>query len=281
MNRNQIILLSSGIILLCIIFFFGKTTAPASAAPPENAAQTASAETVTTEKLIDSYKKSLNNDQLQKLTQLENAVVRGDVKDQSIKIFRQLSAYWGDSLGHDDIGAVYLGKAAALENSEKNLSFAARLFLDNLLVSDNPAIQNWLGSNGKELFEKVLKINPDNDSAAIGLGACYLFGNLSDNPMQGLMMIKGIADKDSLNMYAQMMLGLGGIKSGQYDKAITRFTNVIQHEPHNLEAVFHLAETYERMNDKANAIVWYKRASAMIEIPEAKQEIENRIKSLQ
>lgn len=281
MNRNQVILLIAGLILLSIIFFFGKTTVTETATASEKNAQPSGTATISTEQLIDSYKKSLNNYQLQKLTQLENAVVRGDVKEQGIKVFNQLAGYWSDSLGHNDIGAVYLGKAATLENSEKSLSFAARLFLDNLLVADDPAAQNWLGNNGKELFEKVLAVNPDNDSAKTGLGACYLFGNLSDNPMQGLMMIKGVADKDSLNMYAQLMLGLGGIKSGQYDKAITRFTNVVQHEPHNLEAVFHLAETYERMNDKANAIIWYKKALAMIEVPEAKQEIENRIKSLQ
>ena len=279
MTKKQVILISSALALLIAIYFFGKTTAPQTTEVAVRA--DSSSAIITTEQLIDSYKKSLTPGQLQNLIQLENTVVRGDVKNQDIHVYHQLAAYWTDSLNHDDIGAVYLGKAATLESSEKNLSFAARLFLDNLVVNENPAVQKWLGSNGKELFEKVLVINPANDSATIGLGACYLFGNLSNNPMQGLMMIKTIADKDSTNMYAQLMLGLGGVKSGQYDKAVLRFKTVVNHEPHNAEAVFNLAETYERMNDKTNAVIWYKKAAAMVDIPEAKQEIENRIKSLQ
>lgn len=244
-------------------------------------AQADSSQVITTEKLVDNYKKSLTASQLQHLVQLESAVVRGDIKEQNIHNYHLLSAYWGDSINHEDIAAVYLGKAATLENSEKNLSFAAHLFLDNLLVAENAAEQQWLGTNGKELFEKVLAINPNNDSATIGLGACELFGNLTDNPMQGLMKIKNIADKDSTNMYAQLMLGYGGIKSGQYDKAVIRFKKVADAEPDNKEAVFNLAETYERMKDNANAIIWYKKAASMIDNTEAKKEIESRIKSLQ
>lgn len=279
MNRKQVILISSAFVLLIIIYFFGKTTGPQT--KESITAKTDSSSVITTDQLIVNYKKGMNSSQLENLLQLENSVIRGDVKNQGIHIFHQLASYWGDTLGHDDIRAVYLGKAATLENSEKNLSFAARLFLDNLVINENPSIQQWLGSNGKELFEKVLAIDSTNDSASIGLGACYLFGNLSENPMQGLMMIKRVADKDSTNMYAQLMLGLGGIKSGQFEKAVARFKKVVENEPTNVEAILNLAETYERMNDKANSIVWYKKAESMIQIPEAKQEIEKRIKSLQ
>ncbi len=37
-------------------------------------------------------------------------------------------------------------------------------------------------------------------------------------------------------MYAQFMLGVGGIESGQYDKAIERLTTVVRREPGNVEA---------------------------------------------
>ena len=41
-------------------------------------------------------------------------------------------------------------------------------------------MQNWLATNAKDLFERALEVNPDNDSSKIGLGACYIFGNISD-----------------------------------------------------------------------------------------------------
>ena len=75
--------------------------------------------------------------------------------------------------------------------------------------------------------------------------------------------------------------GIGGIRSGQYDRAIERFTTVINKQPENMEAILYLAEAYERKGDKANAVKWYKIASQKIAVPETKQAIEERIKTLQ
>ncbi len=56
-----------------------------------------------------------------------------------------------------------------------------------------------------------------------------------------------------------MVLGLGGIRSGQFDKAIERFTIIVQQDPENLEAMLNLAETYDRKGEKENAdkVVYY------------------------
>jgi hypothetical protein len=69
-----------------------------------------------------------------------------------------------------------------------------------------------MAGEAKEMFEKALAINPDNDSTKIGLGSCYLFGNISENPMQGIQMIREVADRDTTNMFAQFMLGLETIE---------------------------------------------------------------------
>jgi len=142
-------------------------------------------------------------------------------------------------------------------------------------------MQHWLATEAKQFFEKALTINPDNDSSKIGLGACYMFGNISNNPMQGILAIREIADKDPDNMYAQMMLGLGGIQSGQYEKAIERFLTVVQKQPNNIEAMLDLAQTYERVGDKVNAAKWYNASLKYIPASNARTEIESKIKSLQ
>ena len=76
-------------------------------------------------------------------------------------------------------------------------------------------------------------------------------------------------------------IGAGGIRSGQLDKAIERFQIIVNKQPDNLEAIFHLAETYDRKGDKVNAVKWYQQAVGLINVPEAKKEIEERIKALQ
>ena len=280
MKKQQLILLSGGLVLLVLLYFFGNTT------PPTNlkaniTKDTAEGATATITSVLEAAKKKLTPSQSETIAQLENSVVRGNVKEQQIHVYKQMALYWQDTLQRPDIGAYYLGESAKLENSEKSLSFAARLLLNQLMAETDPAMMNWLATNAKALFEKVLQINPGNDSAKVELGACYIFGNISSSPMEGISKIKEVADKDANNMYAQLMLGLGDIRSQQYDKAIERLGIVAEKEPGNLQALFNLAETYERKGDKQNAIKWYKRVESMINLPEAKQEIENRINSLQ
>jgi tetratricopeptide (TPR) repeat protein len=285
-RKQQIILVSAGILLLVFLFFFGQTTPPPKPNTPVLPAAGAGSgamatPVISTTEVIAKAKKALAQQQVTRLLALENGVVRGDVKAQQIEVFKELARFWGDTAKQPAISAFYIGEAAKLENSEKNLTFAAHLLLDRLMAEDDAALQSWAATQAKALFERALAINPANDSSKVGLGACYLFGNISASPMQGIMMIREVAARDSNNMYAQMMLGMGGIKSGQYDKAIDRFLTVVRRQPHNIEAIFSLAETYERKGDKANAIVWYKKAGQLVEIPEAKKAIEDRIKALQ
>ena len=75
--------------------------------------------------------------------------------------------------------------------------------------------------------------------------------------MKGIQEILEVARRDSLNMYAQLMLGLGGIESGQYEKAIQRLLKVVHFDPGNLEAVLTLGEAYERTGNKPAAKTWY------------------------
>jgi tetratricopeptide (TPR) repeat protein len=282
-KKQQIILVSAGCTLLVLLFFFGQTTPPPKVNTPllpEAEAAANSVPVISTAEVIANAKKRLAQQQITRLLVLENGIVRGDVKAQQIQVFNELAKFWGDTARQPAISAFYVGETGKLENSEKNLTFAAHLLLNRLMAEDDAAMQTWEATQAKALFERSLELNPANDSSKVGLGACYLFGNISANPMQGILAIRQVAAKDSNNMYAQMMLGMGGIKSGQYDKAIERFLIVVRKQPGNLEAIFNLAETYERKGDKPNAIQWYKTAEQMVAIPEAKKEIENRIKAL-
>ncbi len=232
------------------------------------------------EDLLVKAKERISPEQSVRISALENAVVRGDIKEQKIHLFHQLARFWADSARIFEPYAWYTGEAAKLENSEKSLTFAAHLFLNNLITEGEPAMQNWLASQAKVLFDKALVINPANDSSKIGLGACYLFGNISDNPMEGIMSIRSVVEKDPENVFGQMMLGLGGKKSGQYDKAIERFLIVVKKDPDNLDAIFNLAECYDIHNEKANAIKWYEIAKEKVPVPAAKEALSKRIAEL-
>ena len=281
MKKQQLLLAGGGLVIFILLYFFSPTVSPGKHVPKEGEAPHGTVnQSIKFEDLLVKAKERITPEQVARLGALENSVVRGDINEQKIHVYHQLARFWADSARIFEPYAWYTGEAAKLENSEKSLTFAAHLFLDNLMTEGEPAMQNWLASQAKVLFDQALSINPANDSSKIGLGACYLFGNISDNPMQGILKIREVVEKDPGNVFGQMMLGLGSKKSGQYDKAIERFLNVLKVDPENLDAIFNLAESYDIHNEKANAIKWYEEAKKRVAIPEAKQALEKRIAEL-
>lgn len=282
MKKQQTILVSGGVLILVVLFFFGKTV-PAKidvVKPPANN-NTVAAYDISAALAMAKNKLTIN--QQAYINSLESAVVRGDVKNQQIHIYHQLASFWKDSVPTLEPYVFYMAESSKLENSEKSLTFAAQLFLDNLRGMNDPATKTWMAGQTRDLFDRALKINPSNDSAKIGIGSAYIFGSPAENPqelMQGIQKILEVSRRDSTNMYAQLMLGIGGVVSGQLDKAIERLLKVVSFAPNNTEAILTLAEAYERKGDKLNAVKWYEASKKFIGNPEVVKEIEARIQSL-
>ena len=278
MRKPQLILILSGLLLFSVLYFF---TPRFTAKEASASNQSVENQVVTTESILNTAKLALSESQKISLLSIENQLIKAKNAQDSLKSYKALTKFWADSAQKLAPYLYFSYSAALLENSEKSLTFAAQLLVDNLLTPDAPpALLPWIAGNAKVLLEKALVINPKNDSAKINLGACYLFGNLSDNPMQGITKIKEVVDKDSTNAYGQFILALGGKKSGQYDKAIERFLTVINIQPNQIEAMIHLAECYELTDQKALAIEWYTKVRNSVNIPEAKEAISKRIKEL-
>ncbi len=282
MKKQQIILAGCAFILLAILYFLGDTI------PHKKNTNSITKENISDRKPfnilqhIQKLKIQLSTLQLNAVEKLEKSINQPDALTK-LNAYRTLAAFWKDSLHFFEPYAYYTVLAAKLENSEKSMTFAANLLLSDLPSEPNGPLKTWLANESKQLFEKVLFINPNNDSLSIGLGASFIYGATVDHPeeaMKGIQRILVVARKDSLNMYAQFMLGVGGLASGRYEKAINRFLTVLNHEPTNIEAMLSLAEAYELSGDKANAITWYSMGVKNITIPDVKKELETRINQL-
>jgi tetratricopeptide (TPR) repeat protein len=234
---------------------------------------------------IQKAKQGLSTSRLLYVSNLENSITRGDVKQQSQNNYIHLANFWKDSVNAFLPYAYYLSEAYKLDNSEKSLTFAARLILDSMRRRENDLIKAWEAETAIVLFEKAIQLNPDNDDLRIGLGSCYVYGKgMSGNAaetMKGIQELLKVVAKDSNNMKAQMILGIGDVISKQYDKAITRLNKVVAAEPGNLEAVSWLADVYAESGDKTNAVKWYEYSKKLVNNPEYSKEVDIRIKALQ
>ena len=278
MKKPQLIVIFlATLICVAVIIFAPRTQKGGPGAGKENIEN----QPISTQTILDGAKTALTGSQKISLLSIENQLSTSKSLADSAAIYKQLSKFWADSAQKFLPYLYYTYSAALLENSEKSLTFAAQQLVDNLATQEAPpAIQNWIAANAKVLLEKALVINPNNDSTKINLGACYLFGNISDNPMQGILKVKEVVDKNPQNIYGNMILGLGGKKSGQYPKAIERFLNILKLEPNNIEAMVNLAECYELTNQNVQAIDLYKKLNGFDIKPEAKEYFEKKIEEL-
>lgn len=277
---KRILLAAGGLIFLFILLIFGKTTTTKPAIPQVQQA----IPSFNIEVAIAKEKEKLTPSQVVYLSKMENDVTRGDVKKQSEQQLSQLANFWKDSAGIFLPYAYYLSEAAKLDNSEKKLTFAAHLILENMRREDSVSLKAWEAETAASLFERALKLDPDNADLKVGLGSCYVYGQgMIGDPqqtMKGIQQLLDVVRKDSNNMQAQLVLGVGAVISRQYDKAIERLKKVVSFDSNNLEAVSWLADAYAASGDKVNAIKWYEHTKHLVNNPEFSKEVDERIKTL-
>ena len=276
MKRPQWATIFIAVCLVAALYVFGRIIPPKKTANAKT--EFSSETTISIDSILIQAKQLLTLDRATYVNALEHSVKRGDVKDQQVKVYNELAKFWKDSVNISILYLWYEAEAARLVNSEKTLTFAAHLFLDSLLEQNVPQIKQWQAFQAKDLFERSLKLNPINDSSKVGLGAVYIYGGIT-MPMQGITMVKEVADRDSTNIYAQMTLGTASLMTGQTDKAIDRFKKVANLQPENIEAVFRVASIYEQLGNKSEAIRWYTKLLPLLKETEAKN-IEIRIAEL-
>ncbi len=279
--KKQFLLATSGLVLVLALFIFGRTVSkkPVTAASMQEAIAGFGINN-----FIATARQKLTTTQNITLGKLENSVTRGDVLNQQIAANNALAAFWKDSARLFEPYAYYTAAAANLDNSEKNLTFAARLYLGYLRHEPDNGKREWMADEAIKLFDKAIAKNPTEPHLKVDKGACSIYGyaasGKAEKAMSGILMLRDIADKDPTNAEAQLLVGIGGAMSGQYDKAIARLTKVVALEPKNAEAVSWLADCYAGAGNKPEAIKWYGISKKIINNPEYSKEVEQRIKDL-
>jgi tetratricopeptide (TPR) repeat protein len=281
--KKQFILTGAGILLVFILFFFVRTT-PNKKTLASSTKDTIAQKVFDVNTFIQQEKAKLSPTKSVLLSKLENSISRGDIVSQQIKANIALANFWKDSVKLFEPYVFYISEASKLENSEKTLTFAARLFLDNLRGEKDSEKLAWETREAIDLFNRAIKLNPTNDDLRVGLGSTYIYGKgRNGDPqetMQGIQELLAVVRKDSNNLKAQLMLGVGGVVSGQFGKAIERLEKVVLAQPTNVEAVAYLADAYAGTGKKAEAIKWYNVSKRLINDPHYSQEVDERIKKL-
>lgn len=171
-----------------------------------------------------------------------------------------------------------------LEQSEKEASNAVMYvkagdaFREAYRMSGDSMITPLLVEKAKSSYEKAMELDPKNLDAKTGVATCYV--DASQNPMQGIMLLREVVAADPENVNANLNLGMFSMKSGQFDKAISRFETVVKKKP-SAENYAMLAESYEQSGNTEGAIKALKKAKEYIIDPQILQGVDEYIKKLE
>jgi len=268
-RTTQIILVIGALILFVLLFIAPKIAPPKTGGNSENGTkQQVSADNNAS---IEIYKtlaiKNLEPNQAKLLNQLEN-----EKKTDSLVMF------W-DKLKRPDIAAVYVEQKALSAKDSSMFWFKAgdRYYYSIQFTQDKTEVP-LLYQCAMRCYSKGLKINPRDTDSRIMLASCFVEG--TQDPMQGISMMREIEKTDSNNVKLQLSFAFFSVKSGQLDKAITRFKKVLAVDSNYIEAYLHLADAYEQLGKTENTIEVLKKYGAKTTDVTAKVEIAKYIEQL-
>jgi lipopolysaccharide biosynthesis regulator YciM len=102
----------------------------------------------------------------------------------------------------------------------------------------------------------------------------------SKAPMQGIMMLRQVLEKEPGNVKANLALGVFSVVSGQYDKAFDRFQQVLNAEQKDEGAAEFLAQVYAREGKIDMIIVSMTEYKTMVEDDGIQRQVDDIINEL-
>ncbi|GGG46684.1 tetratricopeptide repeat protein [Hymenobacter glacieicola] len=176
-----------------------------------------------------------------------------------------------------DSAGYYFEQVAIARPGEQAWKRAADEYFEAYSFAATEERQKLLGAKCQELYGKVLKNNPDNLDAKTNLGMAYM---ASDNPVQGITLLREVLAADPRNEKALYNLGLLAIQSSQYDKAVERFRELTSVNAENVNGQFYLGVSLAQTGAKEEARKAFQKAKSLSTDPSLAASVDEQLQKL-
>lgn len=276
--RTTQIVIIAGIVLL-VGFLFSQDI-KGLVKPKEDAASAMPQETqepsLSLAEVSATAKNLISNAASKELTTLESAYQKAQ-GEEKVSQAKFLAQKW-DDLGQSVPSAFYLEDAAQGESSLKNWLKAGNKFLEVFDITRDSLVKPVMLHKASHAYEKAVAIDSTDLDAKTGMGITMVNGGGA--PMAGITMLLDVVKKDPKNFKANMNLGMFAIKSGQFDKAITRFQDIIKNIKATPDAYFNLAFAYESLGKKQEAVDAYLQSKKLAANPTLSSFVDKKVAEL-
>lgn len=277
-RSKQVIIIAA--MLLLVGFLFSREikglVIPKQETAQMPAAQQQTTATLSLEEASATAKNLVSNATAKDVTLLERKYQTA-TGEEKITNARLLAQKWED-FEQSVPSALYLEVIANSEPSLNNWLNTGNRFLKAFDNTQDSLVQPIMLQKANAAFTKALTIDSTNNDAKTGLGISIVNG--MGAPMQGIAMLMDVVKKDPKNLKANMNLGMFAIKSGQFDKAIIRFNDIISNIKATPDAYFYLATAYENLGKKQEAIDAYLNSKKLAANPTLAKFIDSKVTEL-
>ncbi|WP_341226853.1 tetratricopeptide repeat protein [uncultured Arcticibacterium sp.] len=259
------IMLLVGALLTVGLYFLPKTVISTDGDSKEQSASTTSSSEDTESHTV------LSSEQEQTLTSIKNSenLTEEEMNQSLVDFFSEQSIF--------DSAAYYSGVLAQTSNTEASWLQTADLYYQAYSLTLNPIKREEMAEKTREVYQRVLEINPNQLQAKTNMAMTY---TTSSSPMQAILMLRQVLDEDPKFIPAIMSMGALSMQSGQYDKAVSRFQQVLGLSPTNINAKLGLAYSLIETGERAQAKEILLEVSKFDVGEVLQNEIDNTLKSL-
>jgi tetratricopeptide (TPR) repeat protein len=165
--------------------------------------------------------------------------------------FDSLMSFWTLNK-RPDLAAFFAEAKANKSQIAQDWSLAGERYYNAArFVTDNTELPSVYQSGIRCLRAAISKGDKESKTKIV-LASCYVEG--TENPMEGISLLREVEKTDSNNVQLQLAFAGFSMKSGQTDKAVKRFNNVLRIDSNYIEAYLYLADAYEQQSDTLNTI---------------------------
>lgn len=267
----RIALIAGALILTGIIYLLPKVTKPKDGAEKQ---EINTPFNFSFEKFEIDSKAALEWNAGNKISELETLL---ESDKQQLSLYDSIGIVWDDNKNPGMAASVFEEKALLTQEEADWLKAAYRYF-DAFKASKDSLEMQYFVQEAIDSYTRVLEINPGNLDAKMDLGVLYAEG--TPEAMKGIMMLREVVTENPFHENAQLNLGFLSMKSGQFDKAVERFTKVLEINPSRVDMYVYIGEALVRMGEKDKAIENLEIFKNLANDPQMIQDVDEYIQTL-
>ncbi|HZY78603.1 MAG TPA: tetratricopeptide repeat protein [Cyclobacteriaceae bacterium] len=256
MLRTRIILIAITATIVALIFFLPKVVV-------QNESELASTTTSS-----DSTRAAANPAAHGTVSESDQATINTLRKQFSLSGGNEKSSIFADSLwnlysktGRYDSAAWFAEKSASFLKTTDSYLRAGNSYYEAYSYALEQDKQNQMGAKAREYLGKALEADPKLYEAKAKMAMTFMTSGAP--PMQGIRMLREVAEEDPKNEFALFSLGMLSIQSRQYPKAVEWLTKLVEVNPQHLQGQVFLGLALAEAGQKEKARAQFEKAKKM------------------